>query len=112
MAGTYYSVQLDYDSGIITLNSLEGVFELLKEKQCIAVYRCNDPITGKQYAELADKLSFSAEQQEAFPVCVTTVLSEEGYFVESEEFWIENYMVDEFYYPDRMPYIESMASYD
>lgn len=103
-----YSVQLDYDSDAVFLETPEQVFELLKKQKLVTILRYNDKKTGSAYAKEAAAQELTVDEQVALPVFAVTVLSEEGVFVESETFWVENYMFDEFYNPDRMPYIEKV----
>lgn len=103
-----YSVQLEHGASAVILETSQQVFELLKKKKLITLFRHNDKKTGAAYAKEAATQGLTAVEQEKLPVFAITVLSDEGVFTESEEFWIENYMFDEFYNPDRMPYIEKI----
>lgn len=110
MGAFTYTVQMEQCGNVVSCASPEEVFTLLKNEELIAVFRYNDDETGAVYREAADERQLSIAEREARPVLVTTVLSDEGIFVESEAFWIENYMTDEFYNPERMPYVEKVIS--
>ena len=110
MSYFYYIVHADQDGPATTHQSLEEVFAFLKNTGFISVFRYNDKKTGSAYANLAAEYCLSSVEQEQRPVFVTTAVSDEGVFVESEAFWIENYMIDEFYNPERTPHIEALVS--
>ena len=98
------------EQGSKTYQHLEDVYTFLKTEGFISIFRYNDNETGKAFAETADEYCVSAEEREQLPVFVLPAVSDEGTFVKSEVFWIENYLLDEFYNPERMPYIEVLAS--
>ena len=111
MSNAYYSVQLEHGEPAVCLESEKQVFDLLKKKKFVTVLRYNDKKTGAAYAKKARAQELTPVEQLKLPVFVASALSAEGVFVESEEFWIENYMIDEFYNPERMPYIEKMIKH-
>lgn len=112
MNKNYFTVKLDTDSNLVTCDTSKEVYDLLKKKKLISVLRYNDSKTGRAYAKAAASQDLTVEEQEQTPVFIKTVLSDEGAFVKDEAFWIENYMLDEFYNPERLPYIEAMIRHN
>ena len=112
MSNLYYTIQLDGDVPVVILETLEDVYDFLKKKKVISVLRYNDNKTGSAYAKAAKEQSLTTTEQEQTPVYIKTVLSDEGTFVEDEAFWIENYMLDEFYVPERMPFIDTIIKHN
>ena len=112
MKDYYFSVQNEPDEPIITMESVEEIYSLLLSKGLISVLRYNDSITGEAYLRMADQEGFSAADRVRFPIFIYPGNPEDGVFVQSEEVWIENYMLGEFYNPERMPYIEKMINSD
>lgn len=112
MSDYYYVVQLEPDSPPATFYSPEEVFTFLKNTGVITILQHNDKKTGTAYAKEAAAQDLTAEEQAESPVFAITALSDEGVFVKSEAFWIENYMFDEFYNPERMPYIEKVIGHN
>ena len=108
MSSFYYIVHIDEDRPAVTFKSLREVFSLIKSEGLISIYQHNNKTTDHAYAKAADKACLSAKEREQRPILITTALDEDGVFVESEDFWIENYMIDEFYNPDTFPYIEKL----
>lgn len=106
MNNFYYVVRLDCDSNAVTLETPQEVFELLKKKKLVTIARYSDQKTGSTYAKEAAIFDLAVAEQEELPVCVKTALTKEAVFVESEEFWVENYMFDTFYNPEWIPSIE------
>lgn len=106
-----YVVQLEPGEPSVTFSSPGEVFTFLKKKRFITILQYNDKKTGEAYAKEAAAHELTAEEQVKTPIFAITALSDEGVFVESETFWIENYMFDEFYNPERMPYIEKVICY-
>lgn len=109
MERLYYAVQIDFDEKVVYCKTLQETYALLKKHKMISVLRYNDNKTGAAYAKAATEQDLTIEEQEQTPVCIKTVLSDEGTFVKDEAFWIENYMLDEFYVPERMPFIETIT---
>ena len=103
-----YTVQFVPDEDLVVCKTPEDVYKLLKKKKLVSVALRNDNKTKDIYYKAATDQELSEKAQESVPVFIKSVLSEEGTFVESEAFWIENYMFDEFYNPDLMPYIEKI----
>lgn len=112
MSDFYYTIQFEKDGGVISCQTPKDVFDLLKKKKLLSVLRYNDTKTGAEFAKHASFQDLTTEEQEQRPVCIKTTLSEEAVFVPTEEFWVENYMLDEFYNPDKMPYIVKMIKSD
>lgn len=110
MSNFYYNVQFERDGPIASYSTLNEVYELLKMKGYIFVFRHNDQKTGNKYTKAAAEQLLSTSEQQRLPIYVLPSTSDEGTFVQSEAFWIENYMEDEFYNPDRMPHIEKMIA--
>lgn len=108
----YYAVQFEPGGETVAYDTVEQIFDLFKKKKIISILRYNDVKTGAAYSKEATAQDLSIEEQTQKPVFVITVLSDEGVFVESESFWIENYMLDEFYNPERMPYIEKVINHN
>ena len=104
----YYTVQFEQNGSIVNCETPQDVFNLLKNKKIITVSRYNDVKTGAEYTKVAAVQELAIEEQKQRPFYIKTILSDDGVFVPNEAFWIENYMFDEFYNPDRMPYIEKM----
>ena len=96
-----YQLKLDFDQPAKLYNTLKEVFDVLKENGHI--YISSQTVNKEKYIKAAEYYGGSSL---AYPLYIETSLSEEGVFCDSIEFWIENYMIDEFYYPDKMPYIE------
>lgn len=111
MSDFYYAVQLEHGEQAVCLDTEKQVFDLLKKKKLVTILRYNDIKTGTAYAKKAAALELTPEEQAGLPIFVTTVLSDEGIFVENEEFWVSNHMIDEFYNPERMPYIEKIIKH-
>lgn len=111
MSNFYYAVQLEHGEPTIYLDTEIQVFDLLKKNKFVTVLRYNDKKTGTAYAKEAALQELTEEEQAAAPIFAITTLSNEGVFVESEELWISNYMFDEFYNPERMPYIEKIIKH-
>ena len=108
----YYTIQLDVDTPVIIRETLEEVFTFLKKQKVFSVLRYNDSKTGAAYTKAATEQNLTIEEQEQSPVCVKTVLSDEATFVKDEAFWLKNYMLDEFYIPDRFPFIEKFINHN
>lgn len=106
MGKYYYTVQFEIDGGIITCETPQDVYDCLKSKKQISILKHNDSKTGKAFSKAAVREGLTESEQIRKPLFISTALSDEGVFVESEEFWVENYMFGEFYNPDQMPYIE------
>lgn len=98
-----YSLQLDFDLSPQTFNSLNEVFDVLKANGHIFVY---DSIQYKEkYMEKAVEEGIDISK---YSVYIETSTSDKGTFAESEQVWIETHMLGEFYYSDKMPYIETL----
>ena len=93
----------------ISFPALNEVFNFLMKEGFITVFRHGDADTGKLFEKAAEEHCLSEQEQLARPLFISTALSDEGAFVESEAFWIQNYMLDEFYNPDRTPFIEAVS---
>lgn len=88
--------------------TLDETFNFLKKEGFITALHHNDADTGKLFKQTAEEYCLSEQEQLARPLYITASLSDEGVFVENEAFWIKNYMLDEFYNPERMPFIEAV----
>ena len=108
MSSFYYIVHLEEGCTTATLHSPEETFTFLKNAGFVSILRYNDKKTGTAYAKMADEHCLSAAKRQLWPVFIMSAVSDEGVFVESEAFWTENYMLDEFYNPERMPHIEAL----
>lgn len=96
-----YQLKLDFDQPAKLYDTLKEVFDVLKENGHIFI--SSKAFNEEKYMKAAEYYGGSSL---AYLLYIETSLSEEGVFCDSIEFWIENYMIDEFYYPDKMPYIE------
>lgn len=94
-----YELQLDFEEPIQQFTDLKPLYEALKQTGHIYVYTTIDD----KYKEMAVGYTIDPTKE---PLYMETTVSAEGVFVESETFWIENYMLDEFYNPEKRPYIE------
>ena len=112
MSKYYYTIQLDMDTPVVVCSTLEEVFTFLKKKKIVSVLRYNDSKTGAAYVRAATRQGLSLTEMVQAPTYIKTVLSDDGVFVKDELFWIENYMLDEFYTPDRMPYIDTIIKHN
>ena len=112
MSKYYYTIQLDIDTPIFVCETLEEVFAFLKRKNVVSVLRYNDNKTCVAYTKAATRQGLTLAEQAQAPICIKTILSNEGTFVKDEGFWIENYMLDEFYSPDRMPFIDTLIKHN
>lgn len=112
MSKYYYTIQLEMDAPVVFRETLEEVFTFLKKKKAVSVLRYNDNKTGAAYTKAATRQGLTLAEQAQAPTCIKTVLSTEGTFVKDELFWIENYMLDEFYTPDRMPYVDTLIKHN
>lgn len=108
MNKNFFTVKLDTDSNLVICDTVNDVYDLLKKKKLISVLRYNDNKTGRAYAKAAASQDLTVEEQEQTPVFIKLIFSGEGMFVKDEAFWIENYMLGEFYNPEQLPYIEEM----
>lgn len=101
-----YRLKLNYDESYQDYDSLQDVFEVLKENEHITIlHKDNDK------AQFLSKFSEDVEFDNLkHPFYIETSVSAGGDFYESIEFWIENYLVEEFYYPDHRPYIEVLIN--
>lgn len=106
MKNYIYRLKLNYDEFYKDYNSLQEVFDVLKEKEHIIIlHKDND------YIQFLEKVSNENEVDTLkYPYYIETSVSVDGDFYESIEFWIENYLLDEFYYSDRRPYIEVLVN--
>jgi len=108
MSKCYYTIQLEPDAPAVIRDTLIEVYDFLKKKKIISVLRYNDSKTGAAYTKAAIEQDLTIEEQEQVPICIKTVLSDEEDFVCSEAYWIENCMLDEFYNPERMPFVDTI----
>lgn len=101
-----YRLRLEYDEIYQDYNTLQEVFDVLKEDKHITILHKD---TDK--AQFLDKISDENEIDIIkYPFYIETSISADGDFYESVEFWIENYLIEEFYYPDHRPYIEVLVN--
>ena len=112
MNNSYYTIQFDKDGVLVSCETTREVYALLKNKKLISISRYNDSRTGANYEKNAVMQNLSIAERARNPLFIKTILSIEGIFVPNEDFWIENYMLDEFYNPDKMPYIEKIIKND
>ena len=103
-----YTVRLDPGIALVVCQTPKDVYNLLKKKKIVTVACRDDKKTKNAYLKAAIVQDLSEKAQKSVPVFIRSVLSDEGTFVESEEFWIENYMFDEFYNPEILPYVEKI----
>lgn len=106
MSSVCYIVHLEEGCPSATFYTPEKTLAFLKTAGFISIFRYNDKETGVMYARAASEYCLSAAEQEQRPVFVMASVSDEGVFVPNESFWTENYMLGEFYNPERTPYIE------
>lgn len=95
-----YQLQLDFDQPIQEFTDLKLLFEVLKHDGHIFIY---DASTQK-YQQMAKE---SVIDPSARPLYVETSVSTEGDFVPNIETWIKDYMIGEFYNPEKRPHIET-----
>lgn len=102
-----YRIRLDFElfDQYIDYYSLKDVFDLLKSKGHIHVLKFDE-----NTAELLEKAEELAVNIDKNHVYIETSTSLEGIFCKSIDFWIENSLIDEFYYPDKRPYIEVLIN--
>lgn len=110
MSFYYYIVHLEEGSPSVSVGSLSEIFALLKEMGFVTIFRYNDKETGAAFNEVAEEYCVPKAERERRPVFVLPATSDDGAFVESEEFWIENYLLEEFYNPELLPYVERFDS--
>ena len=103
MNNSIYRIRLDFElfDQYIDYYSLKDVFDLLKSKGHIRVLKSDE--NTDEFLEKAEELAENIDKNHVY-IEVSTSL--EGVFCESIDFWIENYLIDEFYCPDKRPYIE------
>ena len=94
-----YELQLDFEDPVQSFENLDQLFEALKAAGHISVYDA----AQARYREMAEDCCVDPAKT---PLYIETSVSEEGVFVESEAFWIENYMAGEFSNPEKRPHIE------
>ena len=94
-----YKVQMDFDEPVQYFTDLNLLVAELKRAGHVFVYSTAD---GK-YKEMAEECCVDPTKT---PLYVETSVSTEGTFVESEAFWVENYLTGEFYSPEKRPHIE------
>lgn len=95
-----YKLQLDFDEPIQYFTDISLLATELKQSGHIFVYSVSD----EKYKEMAECCCTDPAKT---PLYIETSVSTEGTFVESEAFWVENYLTGEFYRPEKRPYIES-----
>ena len=95
-----YELQLDFEKPVQSFADLGQLFEVLKAAGHIFVY----DTAQARYCEMVEDCYVDPVKT---PLYIETSVSEEGVFVESEVFWIENYMTGEFSDPEKRPYIET-----
>lgn len=108
MSRIYYSVQFDFNSSPVICDNLKKVFDLLLKEELISICRYNDHFTGKEYAKFAAQHNLIIPEQKQKPFFILSSMSEDGTFVNGVDFWIENYLEEEFYNPEQMPYVEKI----
>ena len=94
-----YQLQMDFGAPVMCFTDLHQVFEALKQNDHIFVFSTLDDRCRK----VAKDHEIDPEEK---PFYIETSVSEEGVFVQSVEAWIDDDMVDEFYNPEKRPYIE------
>ena len=94
-----YELQLDFEEPIQTFMDLKPLFKEVKRTGHIFIYNTSDD----KYKEMAAGCCINPAKETLY---IETSVSIEGVFVESETFWIENYLLDEFSNPEKRPYIE------
>lgn len=95
-----YKLQLDFDEPIQYFTDLSLLATELKQSGHVFVYSASD----EKYKEIVEGSCVDPAKN---PLYIETSVSTEGTFVESEAFWVENYLTGEFYSPEKRPYIES-----
>lgn len=102
MSHMYYEVQLDFDEPTKRFETLNSIFEYLKNNGHVFVYTSSD----EEYLKRAFEEGVDIE---TCPVYIDPqVRFGDGMFVESVDFWIEEYMLSYFYNPEQRPYIETL----
>ena len=94
-----FYVQIDFGEPVQHFTSLHLLNEELKRAGHIFVHSVSDD----RYKNMAEGCSIDSART---PLYIETSVSTEGTFVESEAFWVENYLTGEFYNPEKRPYIE------
>ena len=95
-----YKVQMDFDEPVQYFTDLNLLVTALKQAGHVFVYSAPDD----KYNEMAEVCCVDPTKT---PLYIETSVSSEGAFVESEAFWIENYLSGEFYNPEKRPHIEA-----
>lgn len=95
-----YELQLDFEEPIQTFVDLKPLFKALKRTGHISIYNISDD----KYKEAAAEHCIDATKASLY---IETTVSTEGVFVESEAFWIDNYLLDEFSNPEKRPFVET-----
>lgn len=101
----FYELRLDFDKPVQCFDDLESVYRVLLAAEHIFVFSPEDDI----YKQAAMEDGIDSVK---FPVYITNTISDEGDFVESEAYWIENRMRDVFYNPEYMPHVETFIKPD
>lgn len=112
MSDIKYCVKLDSDKPTIVCLTKKEVFELLKQNNAVDILSYNEADTSEAYNEKAISCNLSPDEIEKTPVYVSSIVSLSGSFVTSVEEWIDEQMLDEFYYPDNFPYIETVVEHE
>lgn len=97
-----YKLQLDFDEPIQHFTDLHLLVAELKRADHIFIFSDFDD----KYKEMTEDCCIDPAKT---PLYIETSVSPEGVFVESESFWIENYMLDEFSNPEKRPYVETYS---
>ena len=94
-----YQLHMDFDQPVQNFTDLNQLFEELKNNGHIFIYDA----AHDRYCQMAEPCGVNCITH---PLYIETSVSTEGIFVESEAFWVENYLTGEFYNPEKRPYIE------
>lgn len=97
-----YKLQLDFDEPIQYFTDLSLLATELKQSGHVFVYSASD----EKYKEMAEGCCIDPAKT---PLYIESSVLPEGVFVESESFWIENYMLDEFSNPEKRPCVETYS---
>lgn len=106
MGHDVYCVKCDSDSAEVLCKTKSEVFELLKTKKAIKILNYSDIKTREAFVKAAKFADLDESEYEAAPYCVSTTISDVPAFVGSIDEWINEAMLDEFYYSDRLPFVE------
>ena len=94
---------MDFDEPVLIFEDAYELYVKLRQSGHIFLYTPSDD----RYKAAANDCKADSINKSLY---IETSVSAEGVFVESEDFWIANYMFDEFYSPEHRPYIEPYLS--